>query len=138
LNYLIKILIAFFGINFGYCQRREISNQINERLEEIAVELDVKHMGKSVGFKISGIVDKQGAELLEKSFRELNISALKELVLDFGKVKYVGSSGVRKLLFFYKQMTTNGGKLHIINDTGFFQELLAITKMNAVINCYGI
>ena len=102
------------------------------------MELDVKHMGKSVGFKISGIVDKQGAELLEKSFRELNISALKELVLDFGKVKYVGSSGVGKLLFFYKKMTTNGGKLRIINDTGFFQELLTITKMNTVISCYSI
>ena len=102
------------------------------------MELKVKHNKNSAGFKISGIIDKQGAELLEKSFGELNVSDLKELVIDFGKVKYVGSSGVRKLLFFYKQMTTNGGKFHIINDTGFFQELLTITKMNAVINCYGI
>ncbi len=102
------------------------------------MDLKVQHMGNSAGFEISGIIDKQGAELLEKSFGELNVSDLKELVIDFGKVKYVGSSGVRKLLFFYKQMTTNGGKLHIINDTGFFQELLTITKMNTVINCYGI
>ena len=102
------------------------------------MELKVQHIGNSAGFEISGIIDKQGAELLEKSFGELNVSDLKELVIDFGKVKYVGSSGVRKLLFFYKQMTTNGGKFHIINDTGFFQELLAITKMNTVINCYGI
>ena len=95
-------------------------------------------MGSSVGFEISGIVDKQGAELLEKRFGELNVSDLKDLVIDFEKVNYVSSSGIRKLLFFYKQMATNGGKLHIINDTGSFQELLTITKMNAVINCYDI
>ena len=44
------------------------------------MELKIKHMGNSVGFEISGIIDKQGAELLEKSFGELNISDLKELV----------------------------------------------------------
>ena len=102
------------------------------------MELEVKHKGNRVGFTISGIVDKQGAELLDKSFRELNLSALKELVLDFGKVKYVSSPGVGKLLLFYKKMTENGGKLRIINDTGFFQDLLTITKMNTVISCHSI
>ncbi len=101
------------------------------------MELKVNHIGNRVAFKITGIIDKQGAELLETSFGELNISELKELVLDFGKVKYIGSSGVRKLLFFYEKMTTNGGKFQIENDTGIFHELLTIAKMNTVINCYG-
>jgi len=100
------------------------------------VELRINHIGNRVAFKISGIIDKQGADLLEKSFGDLNASELKELVLDFEKVKYIGSSGVRKLLFFYEKMTRNGGKFQIENDTGIFHELLAITKMNTVINCY--
>ena len=57
-------------------------------------------MGNRVGFEISGIIDKQGAELLEKSFGELNVSDLKELVIDFRKVKYVGSSGGSEVAIF--------------------------------------
>ena len=100
------------------------------------MELIVKHIGKHVGFVISGIIDKKGAELLEKKFWELNVSGLKELVLDFGDVRYICSSGVKKLLMFYKKMTTNGGKLRIENDTGGFHELLKISKMNIVMSCY--
>lgn len=100
------------------------------------MKLKVKHMGNRVGFEISGIIDDQGAELLEKRFGELNFSELKELVLDFAKVQYISSLGVKKLLVFYKKITTKGGRLHIENDTGIFHELLTITKMNAVINCY--
>ena len=101
------------------------------------MELRIKSMGNGVGFEISGIIDKQGAELLEKSFKELDLSKLKELVLNFENVQYIGSLGVRKLLFFYKKMTTNGGSLHIKNVTGIFHELLTITNMNEVIICYG-
>ena len=102
------------------------------------MELRIKHMGNCVRFEISGIIDNQGAELLEKSFGELNFSELKELDLDFGRVQYICSLGVRILLFLYKKMTTNGGRFHIKNDTGIFHELLTISNMNAVINCYGI
>lgn len=99
------------------------------------MELKVKHMENRVSFIISGIIDRQGAELLEKSFKDLNLSELQEFVLDFEKVRYIGSSGIRKLLFINKKMTTNGGKFKITNDTGMLYELLAITKMNTVINC---
>ena len=100
------------------------------------MELNVKHMGDCVRFEISGIIDRQGAEALKKSFGELNITELKELVLDFDKVKYISSSGVNKLLFCYENITRNGGKLRIINDTGIFHELLTITKMKTIFNVY--
>jgi anti-anti-sigma factor len=101
------------------------------------VELKVNQTGEHVGFVVSGIIDKKGAELLEKKFFELNVSELKELVLDLGNVRYIASPGVNKLLMFYKKMTTNGGRLRIENDTGVFHELLKITKMNFLIQCYG-
>ena len=100
------------------------------------MELKVRHMGNSVGFEISGIIDQEGAEFLEKSFRKIDFSEFKKLVLDFRKVEYIGSLGVKNLLIFYKKMTTNGGRLYIENDTGIFRELLTITKMNDVIKCY--
>ena len=91
-------------------------------------------MGDRVRFEISGVIDRQGAEALKKSFGKLNITELKELILDFDKVKYISSSGVNKLLFCYENIINNGGKLRIINDTGVFHELLTITKMNTVLD----
>ena len=102
------------------------------------MKLTVECIGSRVSFKISGIIDAQGADLLEERFKELNFIELKELVLDFEKVQYICSLGVKKLLFFYKRMTTMGGRFHIKNDSGIFHELLTVTNMNTLINCYGI
>ena len=101
------------------------------------MELRVNYIGNRVAFKISGIIDNQGADLLEKSFEELNLTEYKELVLDFERVQYICSLGVRKLLFFYRKMNANGGRFQIKHDSGIFHELLTITNMKAVINCYG-
>ena len=96
------------------------------------MELKIKNMGKCVRFELAGIIDKQGADVLKKRFQELDIMVVKELILDFGNVRYIGSSGVRRLLMFYNELTTNGGKLRVVNDTGIFHELLTITKTEAV------
>jgi anti-anti-sigma factor len=101
------------------------------------MDLKIKHRGNHVRFQISGIIDNQGAELLEKRFMQLNLSELKEFDLDFDQVQYICSLGVKKLLFFYRKITTNGGRFQIKNDSGIFHELLTITNMKTVINCYG-
>ena len=96
------------------------------------MELNVKHSENCVRFEIAGIIDTQGSEALKRTFEELKIADIKELILDFGKVLYIGSSGVGKLLMFYKKLTTNGGRLRIENDTGIFQELITSTGMENV------
>ena len=101
------------------------------------MELNVKHLGSQVRFEIDGIIDEQGAETLTRRFYELDTATVKELILDFGKVGYICSAGVCKVLIFYRELTSNGSHLQIENDTGIFHELLSITGMNTVINCYG-
>jgi len=96
------------------------------------VELNVQHDGDSVRFEIEGIIDELGAESLKNRFKELNIETIKELVLDFADVGYIGSAGVGKLLMFYKELSANGGNLRIENASGIVKELLTITKMDTV------
>ena len=96
------------------------------------MEINVQCEGSRVCFKVDGIIDEQGAEVLKKRFEELDISQVKELVLDFGNVEYIGSSGVGKLLMFYKELAANSGKLRIENVSGMVKELLTITKMDTV------
>ena len=94
------------------------------------MELNVKDEGTRVCFEIGGIIDAQGAEVLDKSFNELDPENVKELILDFGNVGYIGSAGVGKLLKFYKELTARDGKLRVENVSGMVQELLTITKMD--------
>ena len=96
------------------------------------MELNIRHDGDSVRFEIEGIIDELGAESLKNQFKEMNIETIKELVLDFANVGYIGSAGVGKLLMFYKELSANGGKLRIENASGIVKELLTITKMDTV------
>ena len=96
------------------------------------MELTIQENGDSVRFEIEGIIDELGAESLKNRFKELNIENIKELVLDFTNVGYIGSAGVGKLLMFYKELSANGGKIRIENASGIVQELLTITKMDTV------
>ena len=96
------------------------------------MELNIQQDGDTVRFEIEGIIDELGAESLKHRFKELNIETIKELVLDFTDVNYIGSAGVGKLLMFYKELSANGGKMRIENASGIVQELLSITKMDTV------
>ena len=96
------------------------------------MELSVKQKGNQIRFKVDGIIDEPGAEALNNCFRKLDMANIKELVMDFRNVGYIGSSGVCKLLLFYKELTTNGGRMRIENDTGSVHELFTITKMHTI------
>jgi anti-anti-sigma factor len=87
---------------------------------------------------IRGEIDEQGAEQMKKHFQSLNLQNLSEIVLDFKEVDYICSSGIGKLLLFYKDVAVYGGRIEIRNTTDFiynlFQELnldtiLTITKI---------
>lgn len=68
------------------------------------MELSVVQDGDHVRFTAKGNIDERGAEDLKQRFRQLNISALKEVVFDFEGVGYIGSAGIGKLLLFYKDL----------------------------------
>jgi anti-anti-sigma factor len=96
------------------------------------MELNVKRKGSRVRFEIYGIIDEQGVEALTKRFYELDSATVKELVLDFGNVGYICSSGVCKVLMFYRELTSNGSKFHIENDTGIVHEVFTLARLNMV------
>ena len=96
------------------------------------MELSVRRKGDQVHFKVDGIIDEQGAEALNQYFKKLDIATVKELVLDFKNVGYIGSSGICKLLLFYKELTANGGRIRIENDSGSVHELFTVTNMHAI------
>lgn len=77
------------------------------------MKIAVTHENGSARFTISGDIDELGAETLERQFHELDTKTVKELVLDFRHVSYIGSSAIGQLLLFYKEMTLTGGVVRI-------------------------
>ena len=70
--------------------------------------------GETVFFTLSGTIDEEGAAALKKQFNALPKSQIKELVIDLAAVSHIGSSGIGKLLLFYKHIATRNGTIRLI------------------------
>ena len=87
-----------------------------------------------VCFDFSGGIDELGAELLNKQFRELEKTALRELILNFKKVDYIGSSGIGQLILFYQLMAASGGRIRIENASKDVYDMLLDLDIDKLIS----
>lgn len=85
--------------------------------EELArrqlMNIKVINEGNKTTVTLSGSIDIAGAESLKKTFNQIVESPTQEVDLDFHDVTFIGSSGIGKLLLFYKKFTAKGGKIRI-------------------------
>ncbi len=96
------------------------------------MELTITQEGERAKFVVAGKIDESGSEILKRRFRELNMSSLKELTLDFGKVSHIGSAGIGKLLLFYKDLALRGGEIRIENMSEAVSELFKMLKLDTI------
>ncbi len=83
-------------------------------------------------FNIEGDIDEKGAETLKQRFNELNPASLKKVVFDFSEVHHIGSSGIGKMLLFYKKLAVSGGIIRIVNAPEAVYNLLTALKLDSV------
>ena len=98
--------------------------------------MDVKMTveGKETLMAVSGSVDIPGAERLKKSLTKVLESESKEITIDFEEVNFIGSSGIGKLLLFYKNFTAKGGRIKIINLNKEITMLFKAIKLDKLFN----
>ena len=92
-----------------------------------------KHQnGTALTLKLEGRLDTTTAPLLEK---ELNNSAAgaDSLTLDFDKLEYLSSAGIRVLVIAYKIMHGKGS-LKIVNANEIVKEAIAVTGVGDIIS----
>lgn len=56
-----------------------------------------------------------------------SLDGVKQLLLDFGKVNYISSAGLRVLVTAYKAMEAKKGIMKVINPSTAVQEVLDLT-----------
>lgn len=75
------------------------------------MDIKVHQSGDAGRLEVIGDIDEKGAEIFKARLQELK--QLKNVEIDFSHVGYIGSSGIGKLLLFYKNVTLQGGKVTI-------------------------
>ncbi len=82
---------------------------------------------------ISGRIDTTTSPELES---EINgaLDGITKLVLDFSKVEYISSSGLRVLLSLNKTMDANNGELVIVKPTEIVLEVFDVTGFAEILN----
>jgi anti-sigma B factor antagonist len=90
--------------------------------------------GKKTFMDVSGSIDIPGAEQLKKSLTKVLESDSNEVIINFEEVNFIGSSGIGKLLLFYKNFTAKGGRITIINLNKEITMLFKAIKLDKLFN----
>jgi anti-anti-sigma factor len=95
---------------------------------------NVKKDGDKTTLLLSGSIDIPGAENLKKILNQIVDDGPKEVIIDFEEVSFIGSSGIGKLLLFYKNFTSKGAKVKIININKEIKALFKAIKLDTLFN----
>ena len=78
-----------------------------------------------LGIALEGRLDTTTAPELEKALKD-NMDAANELTMDFEKLDYISSAGLRVLLSAHKTMSKKGG-MKVVNANEMVKEVFDVT-----------
>ena len=88
--------------------------------------------GTCLNIAVQGRMDTTTAPELEKELRE-SLDGVTELTLDFSKLDYISSAGLRVLLSAHKTMRDKGS-MKVTNANEIVQEVFDITGFSDILN----
>ncbi len=88
--------------------------------------------GSALLIALEGRLDTTTAPALEEEFKK-TLGGAEELVLDFAKLDYISSAGLRVLLSAHKEMSANGG-MKIQHANEIVQEVFEMTGFDSILN----
>ena len=98
---------------------------------KIIMTINKTSKGTELVIAIEGRVDTVTAPELEKSIKD-SAEGAESLVLDFAKVEYISSAGLRVLLSSHKNMMKKGG-MKIINAGEDIMEIFEVTGFSDIL-----
>ena len=104
----------------------------------MGVEIEVAREGTRAVVTVRGAIDEGGAEVMRQHFSELlQGETVEEVVLDMAGVSRIGSSGIGKILLFYKNLGLRGGRLVVRNLETHLYELFRELKLDTLFTVQG-
>ncbi|MEW6501381.1 MAG: STAS domain-containing protein [Thermodesulfobacteriota bacterium] len=96
------------------------------------MEIATEQSNGRARLRIKGNIDEKGAEALKAEIGRLNLESLSEVAIDLREVKYIGSSGIGKILLLYKHLTAKDGALRVENASANVYELFKELKLDTI------
>jgi anti-sigma B factor antagonist len=78
----------------------------------------------------------EGDVALRENIEKLLEDGKKQIILNLAKVNYMDSSGVGELVGTFTTVNNRGGKMKLLNLTEKIQDLLQITQLLTVFECF--
>ena len=95
------------------------------------MNIKIKKEDKKLEIALEGRLDTNTAGELESKIQELE--GIEELILDFEKLYYISSAGLRVLLSMQKLMNKQGS-MKIINATDTVKDVFDVTGFSDILN----
>ena len=95
----------------------------------------IENTTESAVIKFEGHLDTSASEMLPEKLAPVMNDAGKQIILDFTKLNYIASSGMRMLLMLNKKAREKGGSVTI---KGMSEDILQIFQMVGFDNIFNI
>ena len=92
------------------------------------IELSIN--GKVAKMKIEGILNNENDYLLQEKLTEVLNSEATLLELDLLDCRNISSTGIGKIVLFYKDFITKGGEIEVVRSSNSVYELFSMLKLN--------
>lgn len=91
------------------------------------MDIAVSTAGPVTVMTIQGRLDSSSSKELEDKVMGLLAGGTTRLLMDFGGVDYINSSGLRVLLMALQHLKKNGGRLHLCDIKDYMREVFEIS-----------
>ncbi len=96
------------------------------------MEIEIQKSEEFIKFILTGEINELASKTLKDRFQDIFYSNSKKIILDFKNVLYIGSSGIGKILLFYKTLALKNQTLEIINTPPHILQLFNVLRLNTV------
>jgi anti-anti-sigma factor len=98
------------------------------------MEVILNYYSNKATIKVIGMITTENAYMFQEKLDEVKKSKANLLELDFSSCRIICSTGIGKLMVFYKDFTSIDGKVEIISCSTTVYELFTTIKLNQIIN----
>ncbi|MCK9557739.1 MAG: STAS domain-containing protein [Candidatus Cloacimonetes bacterium] len=113
--------------------KRFIKNDLvtrNKITEEVDMTIDLTFEGNIAAMKIDGILNSENAHILQEKLTEVMQSNATLLELDLLDCRNISSTGIGKILLFYKDFISKGGEIEVVRSSNSVYDLFSMLKLN--------
>ncbi len=94
------------------------------------MNIDLSIKGDLAQMRIDGILNSENAHLLQERLNEVLKSDAILLELDLFDCRNISSTGIGKILMFYKDFIGKGGEIEVVRCSQPVYELFSMLKLN--------